>query len=149
MSVTGNITSLKRTRLPLQTSLMHNLINIIRRNPRHRRRSRNIQHLSRQPTNFPHTLLLLLIQNLNLRAALKRLLAMRYAIFPIIRVGYRFRYVAAGREGVDGAQGTGVGEGREGVVVSGGWIGFRDYFWGNEITEEITLGFVDCFVCAL
>lgn len=74
---------------------------------------------------------------------------MRYAILPIIGMWYRFRDISAGREGIDGAEGSGEGEGGEGVVVPGVWIGFRNYFWGNEVTEEITLGLVNCFMCAL
>ena len=46
------------------------------------------------------------------------------------------------REGVDGAERAGEGEGREGVVQPGVWIRFRDNFGGNEVMEEVTLRFM-------
>lgn len=54
-----------------------------------------------------------------------------------------------GGERVEGAKGASVGKCWERVEVAGDWIGFRDYFGGYEVAEEVTLGFVDCFVCGL
>lgn len=46
------------TNFPVYTRLMHNCINIVRGDTWLRGRCRNIEHLSRQPTNLAHPLAL-------------------------------------------------------------------------------------------
>tara|TARA_R110002060_G_scaffold47744_3_gene58767 strand:+ start:696 stop:929 length:234 start_codon:yes stop_codon:yes gene_type:complete len=74
---------------------------------------------------------------------------MRDAIFPVIGMLYALGNFAAFGEGIDWTQSAGVGKGREGIVGACVWIGFRDNFRGYEITEEVTLGFMEGFVRAL
>ena len=126
------------THIPLQARLMHDLINVIRRHARPRRRRRNIQHLPRQTTHRPHPLNLLLIQNGDVPAPAQQvLLGARDAIFRVVRVLNLGGHLSPRRQRVDRAEGPCVGEGREGVVVAG-CVWFRNDFGGEEGAERVT-----------
>jgi hypothetical protein len=82
-------------------------------------------------------------------AANKLLFRTRDAILCIVGVGDGLRDGAHRREGVDGSQGTGELVRRKWIVVSRGWIWFRNYFWRKDVGEEITLRFMESLVLAL
>lgn len=67
------------------------------------------------------------------------LLRSREAILGIVGVRNGFRDRSHGRQRVDRSQGTGELERRKGVIVSRGWIWFRNYLRREEVGEEITL----------
>lgn len=50
-------------------------------------------------------------------------------------MGDRLGHNALFGQRVYGAQGAGIGECREGVVVAGIWIRFRDYLWRDEVVQ--------------
>lgn len=128
---------------------MYDLIYIVCGDTGLGRSSRDIQYLSGQPTDLAHALLALLIEDFDLVTHPEHALTPRNAVQRIIGVLYRLGNLPVRREGVDGAQRAGVGEGREWVVQPGVWIGFRDNFRGNEFMEEVTLRFMQRLMCAL
>jgi hypothetical protein len=71
---------------------MDDLINIVRSDTRLGGSRGNIQDFSRQSANLPHSVLALLIQDLDLCPPSEGSFAMWYAIPPIFWVWYRFRY---------------------------------------------------------
>ena len=66
-------------------------------------------------------------------------------------VGMRGRFWdrPSGRQGIDRSQGAGELKRRKRIVLSRGWIWFRDYLWSEDVGEEITLRLVDSFVLVL
>lgn len=135
--------------IPLNTSLVNHLVDIIRRNTRLQFSRGKIQHLPRKPTHLPHPVLLLLIQNRNIMPTDELLLRAREPILRIVRVGDRLRDSPGGRQGVDRTEGAGELEGGEWIVLAGSWIRFRNDLWRKQAGEEITLRFVYGFVFAL
>lgn len=76
----------RETHFPIYTRLMHNRINLVSGHARLRSRSRNIEYLSRQPTNLPHGLALRRTQDRDLAAAApKGKLAARDPIRGVVR----------------------------------------------------------------
>lgn len=71
------------------------------------------------------------------------------AILVVVGMLYRFWDLAPFGEWVNRSQRAGVGKCWEGIVGACVWIGFRDNFRGYEITEEVTLGFMEGFVSTL
>lgn len=70
------------------------------------------------------------------------------AILGVIRVGNRLRDGSHRRQWVEWSQRPSESEGRKGVVMSGSWVWFRNYFWREQVGEEITL-FMESFVVTL
>ena len=132
---------------------MTHLIQIIRGNARPDRRSRDIQHLPRQPTNGAHGLLPIRIQRLNL-IPIQLPLAPGYARLRPVGMLDRFRDSAMRRKRIDRPHGAGKRVRRERVIGAGNWIGFRDdagrdEFAKNPILSLALWGLVEGFVLAL
>ena len=64
-----------------------------------------------------------------------------------MRNGFRDR--PSRRQGIDRSQRAGELKCRKRIVLSRGWIWFRDYLWSEKVGEEITLRLVDSFVIIL
>lgn len=111
------------THIACDAGLVHDLINVVGCNARLRCSGGFIQHFSSQPADLPHALNLLRVKHLDLMPVDEDLLAPRNAILRIIGVRYALRNFSAGRQRVDRAEVAGEGEGGEGVVVAGFWVG--------------------------
>ena len=139
----------KQTYVSFQTSLVDNLVDIIRRHARLRGSRSNIQDLSRKPAHLAHALNLLRIEDGNLVPPDKLLLRVRYAVFGVVWELHARRDLPPLRQRIDGSEGSGVGVGGERVEGAGGWIGVRNDFGGNETGEKRTLRLVRLLVLRL
>lgn len=108
-----------------------------------------VEDFSCKTADLAHTLLLSLVEDGDLVPAHKDLFGSGDTISGVIGTWDVCGHFAAGREGVQRPQGTRVWEGREGVVLAGGWVWFRNDTWNEEIAERITCGFVRLFVITL
>lgn len=113
------------THVALDTLLVHDPVDLIGGDARSDSRRRNVENLSCQPADLAHTLLRLLVQDIDLVPVCKRSAALGNTTFGIVRVRDRFGDLASGAKGVYGSQAAGEREVREGVVVTGLWIWFR------------------------
>lgn len=134
--------------LALHTSLVDDLIDVIRGHARLQLAGCNIQNLASQAADSPHALLLFFIQDLDTALTKQTLFGDRNAILRVVGNGDRGRDGTPGGQRVDRAQRTGELKGGEGVEVASSWIRFRNYFRREEVGERITL-LVDGFVLAL
>jgi hypothetical protein len=128
---------------------MNDLVYVVGSHTRPHFLRRNIEHLSCQPTDLAHSILLLLVQDRNLIPPYEYLLGARYPIFCIVRMLDFRRYLSFWRQRVYRPQSARKRKGREGVVLAVCWVGFRDNIRWKEITERITLCLVDCLMVAL
>jgi hypothetical protein len=133
--------------ISFQTSIVHNLVNVVCRDSWLHLPCSNVQHLSRQPTDLPHPILLFLVQYCDFVPV--RVCILGHAVFCVIRESYSIGDFASGRERVDRAQWSSVGICWKWIVVTGSWVGFRNNTWGNEVADEITLSLVHKFMIAL
>lgn len=137
-----------RSYLALHTSLVDHLIDIVRGHAGLQLAGCNIQDLAGKTADSPHTLLLLLIQDLDAALAKQTLFGDRDAILRVIGIGDGGWDGAPRGQRVDRAQRTGELEGGERVEMASSWIRFRNYFRREEVGERITL-LVDGFVFTL
>lgn len=128
---------------------MDDLINVVGSDSRLEGGSGDVEDFTSQAADFAHALLLCLVQDRDLVPADKDLLRVGNAIVCVIGAHNVVWQLAAGRERIDGPQGAGVWEGGEWVVLTGGWIWFRDYLGGEEVAEGITCRFVHLLVFTL
>lgn len=145
---TSGSSAADRSYLALHTSLVNDLIDVVRGHARLQLAGRHIQNLTSETANSPHPLLLLFIQDLDAALAKQALLGDRNAILRVVGIGNGGWDGAPRRQRVDRAQGTGELEGGKRVEVASSWIRFRNYFRREEVGERITL-FVDSFVLTL
>lgn len=128
---------------------MHNLVNLVCRDARPDRCSGDIQHLSRQAADLSHALLALGVQLGNLVRPDERPALFGNAVLRVVGVRYRLGHLAPRRERVDWPQRAGEVEGREGVVVAGFWIWFRDDLGREEVAKNTVLLLVSVLVRGL
>lgn len=133
----------------LHASVVDDLVNVVSGYTRLRRCSRNVQNLTRKSAHLAHTILLLLGENSNLVPVDKDLFGTRDAVLGIVWKLDALLHFALGRQRVYGTQGTGVGESREGVVVSSRWIRFRNYFRREDVGENTVLRLMRFLVLGL
>lgn len=133
--------------------LVHNLIDLVRSGARLCGGGGKIKDLSGQAADFAHAFDFFGGEDGDLAHAVAHgPFRAGDAVAGIIGAGDGFGELAGGGEGVVGAEATGVGEVREGVVVAGfcgrewGWRGTERREEGGELTGA---SFVDCFVLRL
>lgn len=124
------------TYLALDAGLVDDLVNLVGRDARSQGGGSNVQDFSRQAAHLAHAILGLGVEDLDLVRPSERAAGLGDTVGSVVRVGDRLGDGALLGQRVDGSQGAGVGEGGEGVVVSGFWIRFRYYFWRNEVVQN-------------
>lgn len=114
--------SIPQTHLALDAGLVYNLVNVIGGDAGDGGGGSQVEDFARELGDLAHGFYALGVENLKLGAAAERAAVLGVAIFGPHGVGDRPGDGAVLGEGVDGSQGAGKGEAREGVVVTGGWI---------------------------
>ena len=125
--------------LALHARLVHDLVDVVGCDTGLCGRSGDVQNLTRQPAHLAHAVLLLFCEDSNLVPVDKDLLRAGNAILCVVGVLDALLDLALRRQRVDGAQGAGVGEGRERVEVASCWIRVRNYFGREDALENTTL----------
>jgi hypothetical protein len=115
------------TYVSLDGGFMADLIEIVRRDTRLQRRSRDVEYLTCEPADGAHRLLGLLVQDVDLRPVQAQL-THRHTSLGIVRMGYRRRDRSSRRERIDGSDGAGEGICREGIEKSRGGGALVDGF---------------------
>jgi hypothetical protein len=133
----------------LNAGLVHNIVNLVRRDARPNGSRCDVQHLSRQPAHLAHAVLGLGIQLGDLVGPDECPAEFGNAIFGVVGMRDRLGNLALRGEGVDWAQGTGEVEGREGVEVAGFWIWFRDDLGWKDVAQNTVLLLVGVLVRSL
>lgn len=138
------------THFAFHASLVDNLINVVCGHTWLDCGRRKIQNFPRQTTNLSHAFLLFFVENGNVVAPNELLFRPRNAIFGVVGVWNGLGDWATGRKRVNRTQGSGERVRGKRIVLAGSWIWFRNYFWGENVAQDIvTLGFVDGFVRTL
>ena len=128
---------------------MNDFVNIISSDSRFGFPRSNVQHLSGEPANLAHSLLFLLIQDLDPVPSNENLLRVWNSIFSIIGKRDVLGYLPPWRQRVYRSQSAGKWECGKRIEVTSVWIGFRNHFRWEEITERVTLCLVQQLMLAL
>lgn len=110
------------TYVTLDASLVHNLVDLVGRHTRLRGSGGNIKDLSRKLAGLAHSLLGLLVEDLDLVSVREGAAVLGVPVLPPCRVRDGLGQGAVLGQRVDGAEGAGVGIVGERVVVAGCWI---------------------------
>ena len=139
----------RTSHVSLHAGIVDNFVNAISSHARLHLSRSNVDHFSSHPTNFPHGILLLGIEDCDLVPANKNLLGSGHAIFGIVGVGYSFGYCSSRRERIHRPQRASIRVCRERIVLAGRFINVRHNLWREEVVEQITLRLMGGLVGAL